>query len=74
VIKTANAADAQLGRGELIKDTARVLARLIHGTRSFGPMRRAISRNSRNFPARRRWNALMDDKHPCQILGDGQGR
>src|SRR5436309_15633477 len=26
-----NAADAQLGRGELIKDTARVLARMIHG-------------------------------------------
>src|SRR5207237_10821687 len=26
-----NAADAQLGRGESIKDTARVLARMIHG-------------------------------------------
>src|ERR1700684_4697126 len=26
-----NAADAQLGRGELIKDTARVLARMVHG-------------------------------------------
>src|SRR6185436_12899171 len=26
-----NAADAQLGRGELIKDTARVLGRMIHG-------------------------------------------
>src|SRR2546421_9951694 len=26
-----NAADAQLGRGELIKDTARVLSRMIHG-------------------------------------------
>jgi len=25
------AADAQLGRGELIKDTARVLARMTHG-------------------------------------------
>src|SRR3954451_9261787 len=26
-----NAVDAQLGRGELMKDTARVLARMVHG-------------------------------------------
>ena len=44
-----NAVDAQLGRGELIKDTARVLARMIHGA-VIAPTRSAILRNSRNFP------------------------
>src|SRR6202008_5000053 len=48
-----NASDAQLGRGELIKDTARVLARMVPA-QSFAPPRKATSRNSPNSPASRR--------------------
>ena len=47
-----NANDIQLGRGEPIKDTARVLGRMIHGAviRTFA---QATSRSSPGFPASR---------------------
>src|SRR3979490_2841084 len=64
-----NATDAQLGRGELIKDTARVLARMIHGAviRTFA--QRDIEEFA-EFSGVPTVNALTDDEHPCQILGD----
>src|SRR5579864_72980 len=64
-----NAADAQLGRGELIKDTARVMARMIHGAviRTYA---QSDIEEFAEFSGVPTVNALTDDEHPCQILGD----
>ena len=64
-----NAADAQLGRGELIKDTARVLARMIHGAVIRTYAQRDLEEFA-EFSGVPTVNALTDDEHPCQILGD----
>lgn len=64
-----NAGDIQLGRGEPIKDTARVLGRMIHGA----VIRTFVQGDIEEFAQYSgvpTINALTDDEHPCQVLTD----
>ena len=64
-----NASEIQLGRGEPIKDTARVLGRMIHGAviRTFAQADVEEFAQYSKIPT---INALTDSEHPCQILAD----
>jgi ornithine carbamoyltransferase len=64
-----NASDIQLGRGEPIKDTARVLGRMIHGAviRTYAQKDVEEFAQYGGLPT---INALTDEEHPCQILTD----
>jgi ornithine carbamoyltransferase len=61
--------DVQIGRGEPIKDTARVLGRMIHGAviRTFAQFDVEEFAQFSGLPT---INALTDQEHPCQILAD----
>ena len=64
-----SAAEIQLGRGELVRDTARVMGRMVHGA----VIRTFAQNDVEEFAAYARIptiNALTDDEHPCQILSD----
>ncbi len=63
--------DTQLGRGEPIKDTARVLARYLDGlvVRTFEHSKIEEMARFADVPV---VNALTDASHPCQLLADLQ--
>lgn len=59
----------QMGRGETIADTARVMSRYLHAVviRTYGHDEVVEFAKYANMPV---INALTDDYHPCQILTD----
>lgn len=61
--------EIQLGRGEPIKDTARVLGRLVHGAVFRTYAQKDVEEFAR-YAAIPTVNALTDEEHPCQILAD----
>jgi len=64
-----SAAELQLGRGETVEDTGRVLARFVHAivVRTFGQDRLEGLAAAADIPV---INALSDLEHPCQALAD----
>ena len=64
-----SAADIQMGRGETVADTARVLSRYVHGVviRTFAQQDVAEFAQCGTIPV---INGLTDDEHPCQVLAD----
>src|ERR1041385_4511776 len=64
-----SANEIQLGRGEPIKDTARVLGRMIHGAviRTYAQGDVEEFAQYSGVPT---VNALTDQEHPCQVLSD----
>jgi ornithine carbamoyltransferase len=67
----SNAVDMQLGRGEPIDDTARVLSRMVDAIMIRANVHEDVERLalSANVPV---INGLSDKGHPCQIIADIQ--
>ncbi|TAK93071.1 MAG: ornithine carbamoyltransferase [Verrucomicrobia bacterium] len=66
-----SAGDIQMGRGEPIKDTARVMGRMVHGA-VFRTFAQADVEEFAAYAKIPTINALTDEEHPCQILADLQ--
>jgi ornithine carbamoyltransferase len=66
-----SAGELQLGRGETIEDTARVLSGYLHAivVRTFAQSRLSTLAAAGSIPV---VNALSDFEHPCQVLADLQ--
>ena len=66
-----SSAELQLGRGETVADTGRVLSRYVNGivVRTFGQDRLTELADAADVPV---VNALTDLAHPCQALADLQ--
>lgn len=64
-----SAQEIQMGRGEPVKDTARVFGRMAHGAiiRTFAQQDVEDFAKFGELPT---INGLTDDEHPCQILAD----
>ena len=65
----ANAGDMQLGRGEPVEDTARVLSRMVDAVMIRAKSHEDVERFARvaTVPV---INGLTDRSHPCQIVAD----
>ncbi len=65
----ASAADMQLGRGEPVEDTARVLSRMVDAVMIRANRHEDVERfaQASDVPV---INGLTDKSHPCQILAD----
>jgi ornithine carbamoyltransferase len=61
--------ESQIGRGEPIKDTARVLGRMVHGAVFRTYAQKEVEEFAR-YASIPTVNALTDEEHPCQILAD----
>jgi ornithine carbamoyltransferase len=66
-----SSADLQLGRGETIEDTGRVLSRYVHAIvlRTFAQETLERLARAATVPV---VNALSDHAHPCQVIADMQ--
>src|SRR5260370_39579614 len=64
-----SASEIQLGRGEPIKDTARVLGRMVRGV-VFRTFSQSDLEEFARYSAIPTINALTDEEHPCQLLAD----
>ena len=65
----SNAVDLQLGRGEAIEDTARVLSRMVDAVMIRANLHEDIERFALTSEAPV-INGLSDRSHPCQIMAD----
>ncbi len=64
-----SSSEIQLGRGEPVKDTARVLGRMVNGAVFRTYSQRDVEEFAQyaNIPT---INALTDEEHPCQVFAD----
>src|SRR5262245_42511874 len=64
-----SASEIQLGRGEPVKDTARVLGRMVNGA-VFRTHSQSDVEEFAEYARIPTINALTDEEHPCQVFAD----